>query len=189
MDERKRTDYLLRHVWREMHRRCTSKKDQRYHRYGGRGITVCKEWDDFERFKSWSYACGYHEGLTIERIDNDGPYSESNCRWATKKEQANNTKNNKIIEFEGKFLTIAEWSEITGIKQGTIWKRIQLGWSAEDILTKNVRGTSITFNGVTKSLAEWSRITGFSENMILRRIKRGWTIEKALTKKSERIKT
>jgi hypothetical protein len=182
----KREDYLLRHVWRGIHRRCTSEKDSRYHRYGGRGITVCEEWNDFERFKNWSYSHDYHEGLTIERIDNDGPYSESNCKWATKKEQANNTKNNRIIEFEGKSHTIAEWSEITGIKQGTILKRIQLGWSAKEVLTKSVRGTLISFNGDTKSVAEWSMVTGLSENMILKRIKRGWDIKKALTKKSQR---
>lgn len=183
-----RSDYLLLKVWRQMHRRCNNVFDQRYERYGGRGIVVCDEWHDFDVFKDWAYNNGYAQGLSIERNDNDGPYAPWNCRWATPKEQANNTGRNHRVEWNGETRTISEWSEITGISEGTIWRRLELGWTAERALTENIRKTVIEYNGETRSLSEWSRLTGLAENTISRRIQRGWSVEDALTKKSLRGK-
>lgn len=83
-------------VWCSMRARCGNPNDRCFHRYGGRGIKVCEEWDtDFSSFKRWSEANGYEEGLTIDRIDNDKGYSPDNCRWTTMKVQNNNKSNNK----------------------------------------------------------------------------------------------
>ncbi len=181
-----RSDYLLRKVWMQMFRRCYSPEDQRYHRYGGRGIKVCAAWLRFEAFRDWAYSNGYAEGLSIDREDNDGDYCPENCRWTTPKEQANNTERNHVLEWNDETHTLAEWSEITGIPQTTIWKRVKLGWTPEKTLTKGVRKTLLEYKGETRTLAEWSRITGLADNTISRRLQRGWSIEDALTKNSQR---
>lgn len=183
------SEYLLRKVWRQMHRRCECPRDQRYERYGGRGITVCEDWNDFSVFLNWALSSGYSKGLSVERIDNDGNYEPSNCRWATPKEQANNTERNHRIEWNGENHTIAEWSEITRISEGTIWRRIYSGWTPERALTENIRQTTIEYNGEIRRLADWSRMTGLAENTIVRRLQRGWSVEDALTKKSQRGKS
>lgn len=179
------SDLLLK-VWRQMHRRCTVSSDKRYEMYGGRGITVCQEWSDFEVFRIWAYNNGYTKGLSIDRINNDGNYCPENCRWATPKEQANNTRRNHIVEFNNETHTIAEWAEITGIPVGTIWKRLSSGWTPQRVLTERVRKTQLEYSGETHTIAEWSRITGLGETAILRRLQRGWSVEDALTKKSQR---
>lgn len=90
-------------------------------------------------FYNWSLSNGYDENLTLDRIDNNGPYAPWNCRWATWIEQANNKRNNRILEYNGEKHTIPEWSRITGVNIGAIKNRLKLGWDIEDALTKEVR--------------------------------------------------
>ena len=97
------------HIWTGMKQRCYNKNSPKFHRYGGRGISVCDEWlHDFQAFYDWSMDHGYDDDLTIDRINNNGNYDPSNCRWATRKEQ---TRNRSIT----KKISIAEIAEIDGI--------------------------------------------------------------------------
>lgn len=121
-------------VHNSMNERCFNKKNLNYRNYGGRGISVCDEWkgrDGFESFLKWSLENGYKDGLSIDRIDVNGNYEPSNCRWATQKEQLNNTRSNVILEYKGEEHTAMQWSEILGIPYKRLMKRLYSGWSVE----------------------------------------------------------
>lgn len=116
-----------------MRERCSKPRSSRYQYYGARGIKVCERWGKFENFLA---DMGHSDKTqTIERIDNNGDYSPENCVWVSQKEQANNKSNNHFIEYDGKRKTISQWSDIIGIHQDIIWKRLNRGWSIEKSLT------------------------------------------------------
>jgi hypothetical protein len=120
---------LYRH-WLNMRFRCNSPTYEKYDCYGGRGISVCPEWDDYAVFRAWAMDNGYAEGLTLERINVDGNYEPTNCKWATWKEQQNNKRSNHSLTYNGVTHTMKEWSEIRGINYGTLRGRINnYGWS------------------------------------------------------------
>lgn len=130
-------------IWHHMKVRCNNPNFDHYEYYGGKGITVCDEWEhDFMAFRDWAIANGYSNNLTIDRINNDGNYEPGNCRWATQKEQANNKQQgdlssrgtNHMIAFHNEIHTMAQWSEITGIDQNTISERLRRGKSIERAL-------------------------------------------------------
>ncbi|WP_179255045.1 AP2 domain-containing protein [Burkholderia sp. HI2500] len=116
-------------VWSGMKARCGNPKHEMFHRYGGRGIKVCERWQSFERFYE-DMGSTYQEGLSIERIDNDGDYEPGNCRWATTKEQRANQAHPKIQTPVGE-MTIREASEVSGINLKTLRHRVWRGWPAE----------------------------------------------------------
>lgn len=112
-------------VWCTMRRRCNSHNAQNYERYGGRGIKVCEEWNsDFRKFRKWAFENGYKEGLSIDRVNNNGNYEPSNCRWATHKQQSNNQSDTLRITYKGKTKTLHEWADILSIKPHTLYYRV-----------------------------------------------------------------
>lgn len=119
-------------IWKNMKRRCNDSRDSHYATYGGKGIKVCDEWaSDYSSFKQWAYENGYDENAitgdcSIDRIDNDGDYEPSNCRWTNRIQQANNTSKNRYVTLNGKRLTIAEFARIMNISQFKARYRLEL---------------------------------------------------------------
>lgn len=138
------THHKLYMVYQSMKDRCYRANNKQFNNYGGRGIKVCDEWlEDFMNFYNWAMANGYREGLTIDRIEVNGNYEPSNCRWITHKEQQFNKRNNKRFYHDGKNLTLPEWSEILHISLDTLVSRIYTrNWDIERALTEPVHTQS-----------------------------------------------
>ena len=120
--------------WNNMKSRCNFKSGKCYSRYGGRGITYCKEWEDFVNFEKWALQNGYADNLTLDRINNDGSYTPDNCRWVTNIEQQRNKCDNHFITYRGQTKTVVEWAEAIGISSSTIIRRLRRGWSVAQAL-------------------------------------------------------
>lgn len=124
-------------LWNDMLRRCNDQRRPEYARYGGRGISVCERWKDIRNFVE---DMGQKpEGMSLDRIDNDGPYSPDNCRWATRVEQANNKRSNRLLTIDGDTKTAAQWSRISGVSEPAINFRLKSGWPAKDAVFTGVR--------------------------------------------------
>lgn len=122
-------------VYKRMKNRCYNKNNPKYSDYGARGIVVCDEWlDDFMNFYNWAINNGYRDDLTIDRMDNDGDYEPNNCRWATPKQQANNTRRNIFLTYNGKTQTMQQWAEELNINYSTIRERHRLGYTDKECL-------------------------------------------------------
>lgn len=122
----------LENIYYAMTYRCHNPNCAIYYKYGAKGIKVCDEWrDDKFKFYDWAMSHGYKENLSIDRIDNSKGYSPDNCRWATNKQQSNNRTSNHLVEINGEIHSIAEWADLVGIKQETIYKRLKSGWTNE----------------------------------------------------------
>lgn len=128
----------LYNIWCNMKSRCYNPNNKDYADYGSRGIIVCSEWlNNFMAFYNWAMSHGYNETLEIERINNDGNYEPSNCRWATRTEQNSNTRRNHFITFNNETHTMKEWAKIKNIPYTTLASRLNiLHWSIEKALTE-----------------------------------------------------
>lgn len=119
-------------IWDNMKQRCKNPNNPAYKHYGGRGIAICNEWlSDFINFYNWSMEHGYQENLTIDRIDANGNYEPTNCRWVDMKKQQNNRTNNHYINYNNQIHTLKEWSEILRVAETTIQKRLKRGKNIE----------------------------------------------------------
>lgn len=169
-------------IWAQMKQRCDNPDCEAYKHYGGRGIRYSPNWINFEVFFK-DMGPRPSKKHTLERNDNDGNYEISNCRWATRKEQARNFRHNVILEFQGQKKCISEWGEIYGLKHDTIASRLERGFSIEKALMTPIQVPKnwITLNGekVTVSMAE--KTLGLTPNTIGARLKRGYTEEEAIS--------
>lgn len=127
---------LTYYVWAAMIQRCTNSSHNRYHQYGGRGITVTKRWLKFENFLA---DMGEKSpGLTLDRKNNDKGYSKSNCRWVTYKVNRNNQCKPCGITYNGKTRLVAEWAALLCVKPGMLHQRLHRGWSIERTLKQPI---------------------------------------------------
>lgn len=135
------TDWAhLRDVWRGLIKRCEHRNRRDYQHYGARGIRVCEEWHDFEVFYEWAMTHGYRQGLTIDRVNNNGGYNPGNCRWISARANANNRTTARRYSIDGHTKTLTQWCTIYGIPDYVVLHRINdYGWSVEDAF-KTPRG-------------------------------------------------
>lgn len=179
-------------ILRGMKERCSNPNHVGWANYGGRGITVCEEWatpiTGWKPFYTWSLNNGYAPELTIDRIDNDGNYSPSNCRWATTKQQALNRSNNRLLTVLGETKTLTEWAQDSRCKVSleALYKRLNsYAYEPELALTKiNPRAKQIMLWGETKTIVDWVKDPRIdvTSSQASNRIFRGWSIKDSLTK-------
>jgi hypothetical protein len=181
----------LYYIWRGMKARCKYMQP-RYHRYSGRGISVCDEWQrSFVAFLDWAIANGYRDDLLLDRRDNDGNYEPRNCRWATPKQQARNRGNNRILLAFGEKKSVTEWLEDhrCGLTRKALVNRlIRIGDTSGDMTFVFQRPLvpheiKVSAFGESKSLSAWSRDPRCAVKFetFVYRINRGVEPEVALT--------
>ena len=123
--------------WNMMLQRCTNPNRDKYRLYGGRGITVCRRW-----FKFINFLKDMGEkptGMTLERKDTNGDYNKDNCTWATKKQQANNRRNNRVLTYKGITMNTTQWANALNMPYHVLRQRLHRKWSIEKSLTQEVR--------------------------------------------------
>lgn len=131
----------LYYVWNEMRQRCENTKHVSYSLYGGRGISVCEDWKNFDNFYHWAIDNGYDAkaqrgNCTIDRLDSNGDYCPSNCTWASSKEQARNRRNTLKVIYNGELRVLSELCEILSVEYPLVYARVvKLGWSVERALS------------------------------------------------------
>lgn len=119
-------------MWSTMRKRCYSTKDKQFNNYGGRGITICERWSFFPNFVQ---DMGRRpKGFQIERINNDGNYEPGNCKWATPREQSNNKRCSRYLDFNGERMTAKQWADKLGVSYEAVMARLERGWSGKDTI-------------------------------------------------------
>lgn len=125
-------DKSLYSLWLGIRRRCLSKNEPLYRYYGGRGITISKEWGEYRNFlRDMSPR---PVGMWIERVDVNGPYSKENCKWATPREQGRNRRNNRLISINGEAKPLVVWCEIAGRRPNSVSRRLRRGLAPEEAI-------------------------------------------------------
>ena len=141
----------LYNIWQGMIARCEKPYANGFSHYGGCGIRVCDEWHDYAVFRKWSFLNGYNDTLTIDRINGNGNYEPSNCRWATRKEQARNTSQVLKLSYKGETIGTDAISALAGVSTDLVRARIARGWTMERIVETPHRTIAKRKNAYTNS--------------------------------------
>jgi hypothetical protein len=170
-------------TWHSMLDRCNNHKHMQFMSYGGRGISVDPVWVSFKTFVGWALANGFDGVRTLDRIDNNGGYGPLNCRWADKKMQARNRRDNVFYEFNGDRKTLPEWAELYDLKVITLVSRVvRMGWDMERALTTRPasRNGMYEMDGEIMHITEWAKKAGIKPDALYLRMKRGKTLSEAV---------
>lgn len=128
------------HTLGHMRDRCYNERCKSYGNYGGRGIRICDEWlEDAESFVEWALKNGYEDGLSIDRIDNDGDYDPGNCRWVTAAENNQNRRSSRLFTIDGETLNLQQWCDRYGVSRSMVHARLSRGWGIEKALSAKKR--------------------------------------------------
>jgi len=139
------TNTRLYHIWRGIKERCNVNTNKAYKWYGAKGIKIYAPWNnDYVKFRDWAKNNGYRDDLSIDRINNNGNYEPSNCRWVDKIAQGNNKSNNRWVTYKNQTKTISQWSRELNIPFHIIWNRLHRGWSVENTFEKPIKKKRIT---------------------------------------------
>lgn len=172
-------------VWCRMRERCYRTADVSYPNYGARGIGVCEEWRvSSKAFIDWALEHGWQRGLQLDRIDNNGDYTPKNCRFVTRKQNSVNRRTNRLITHAGRTMTISEWSEETGLKFATLYRRLQKVWPVERALNTSAgKWTSrhLSCGNDDLTVSELSQRTGLTVAAIYNRLRRGWSHDRIVS--------
>ena len=160
-------------IWKGMRTRCNNPNFHAYEYYGGKGITIAGEWDNFITFESWALNNGYKGSLTIDRINGEGDYEPSNCRWITLSEQQLNKSNKVFLIIEGKKVSLKTASETFNIPIGTLRNRRYNGWSDEDIISPLKRNRKHSIFGKMMTINEMSETFNIVASTLRARYNRG----------------
>lgn len=171
------------HTWAMMKQRCYKVDSAAYRHYGARGIKVCDRWRN--SFSAFVADMGERPaGMSLDRIDNDGDYTPENCRWATPKQQANNTSRTRHVTINGHKRPLSYVAADLEIEPSAILYRLKRGWSPEQAvgLEPHWDARAITIGDETLTIAQWAARNGLSRQAVHQRLQRGWIVEDALTK-------
>ncbi len=170
-------------IWTGMKTRCFNQNSRAFKDYGGRGVTMCESWAcSFDAFLA-DMGPRPSDMHSIDRVDVNGNYDPSNCRWATKEDQANNKRTNRIVESSAGKKTVAEAAREAGLTYGCLHHRLKSESAETATARKTQTGGTLTHDGITDTFHGWSNRTGIKVSTISMRIhKYGWPIAKALTK-------
>lgn len=139
-----RSKHPLYGTWKQMISRCENPNAQNYKRYGLKGISVCEEWHDFWKFAEWSDSVGGRpQGFTLDRINYNGNYEPSNCRWANNHIQSMNKSSSILLTHNGKTETLSAWAKIIGISDQAMYNRYNRGWNETDMFLPNQTGNNM----------------------------------------------